>query len=200
MNKNLFKKGVATLLAATMIGSFSGCKSNEKQNTEIENDYIVSNVNEDNQRLSILLEYDKENNIILKDEKYGYFINDDKNGKFYDVLNNETIDFNNELLNKNFDIYYINFENYYISDAMISSDDKIDYAFNNGISIIELKNYESKLCGCRSIYSRDTIPSVDYKKFFDFHGERNSFFSKYDSKTYFKDNEDLSNSNSLTKK
>ena len=159
-----------------MIGSFSGCKSNEKQNTEIENDYIVSNVNEDNQRLSILLEYDKENNIILKDEKYGYFINDDKNGKFYDVLNNETIDFNNELLNKYFDIYYINFENYYISDTMISSDDKIDYTFNNGISIIELKNYDSKLCGHKSLYSSDTIPSLDYKNFFYLHGERNSFF------------------------
>jgi len=138
MEKNkLFKRILALSLAGAMIASLNGC--NNKKEIYDNTDKIVSDVNEDGFKLSVLVEKDYRNKKIFN-ERYGYF-NDD-NTLFYDVLHDETLHLDEEYF-KFYNAYYTDFEYIYNHFNFKAKCD--EYHLNKCISLYELKKMDSKL-------------------------------------------------------
>lgn len=191
--KKTTKRLMSLALAAIIGTSFTGCGSNKKQaNTDNSKDSIVYDINEDNQKLSILLEVDSNDSSALWNEKYGYFINDNNKGKFYDVLNDETIDFNNEYYTAHFDTYYLDFEDFVYNCDYFTGNERREYALNKGLTKKSLLRIDG---------SFHSISDETYKIYF--HNWLNYYsddFKEYNAETYFKDKDFSKESTTLTKK
>lgn len=180
-------KGITALALAAVMGcSFSGCKK-EKTNPNIKPEQLISDINEDGEKLSILIEVDKTTGDPVFDELYGYFVNDGENGQFYDIIHDKTIDFN-DTFNNHFDVYYSTFEDVYFQPkAIVSKKDRQNYAANEGITFEDLI-FQSDAYHSYSGSHTDYY-TLDYNSSFKYFTP--DCFTKFDAKTYFGDNKTL---------
>lgn len=129
MNKKrkykIVKKVLALTLAGTMAASFVGCSKLPKGKAESK----IINLSNEEEELSVIGIV--ESGVAQSHELYGYFM--DNNTKFYDVLNNEEINFSDF---DDCDIYYTNFKNI-LSDKDCEKFIDLGYMYESQIKYID---------------------------------------------------------------